>query len=173
MAPKRRTLSQTPSQSISVFEGESAPVTAQTDTVLAVQWDDLEYQQLADARPSSKEKKYYVRVKHFTKPKDNERGTNKSVSVIVCDSSGELSIILYAELFGRFLAILSQYDVLLRITELEIMRSTTGSSKWWGRVGKKTRIERIEMFDEFEEWELLQGHYCLTLAARISSDSPL
>ena len=30
--------------------------------------------------------------------------------------------------------------------------------------GEKSRIERLEMFDEFEEWELLQGHYCITLA---------
>ena len=30
--------------------------------------------------------------------------------------------------------------------------------------GEKTRIERLEMFDEFEEWELLQGHYCITLS---------
>ena len=30
--------------------------------------------------------------------------------------------------------------------------------------GEKTRVEKLEMFDEFEEWALLQGHYCLTLA---------
>ena len=30
--------------------------------------------------------------------------------------------------------------------------------------GERTRIERLEMFDEFEEWDLLQGHYCVTLA---------
>ena len=154
MAPKRRALSQNPSQSTSVSEGESAPVTAFTDIVLTVQWDELEYQKLADARPSSKDKKYYVRVKHFTKPKDNDRGTNKFVSVIVFDSSGELSITLYTELFGRYLAILSQYDALLRITDLDIMRATNGS-KWWGRVGKKTRIERIPenmtWTDEHEE----------------------
>ena len=30
--------------------------------------------------------------------------------------------------------------------------------------GEKARIERLEMFDEFKEWELLQGHYCITLA---------
>ena len=29
---------------------------------------------------------------------------------------------------------------------------------------EKTRIERLEMFDEFEEWDLLQSHYCITLA---------
>ena len=154
MAPKRRTLSQTPSQSISVFEGESAPVTAQTDTVLAVQWDDLEYQQLADARPSSTGKKYYVRVIHFTLPFDNKHGTGQSVWATVCDSSGKLSIILHAELFGRHLAILSQYYALLRITDLDIMRATNGS-EWCGRVGKKTRIERIPenmtWTDEHEE----------------------
>ena len=36
--------------------------------------------------------------------------------------------------------------------------------------GEKTRIEKIEMFDEFEEWVLLQSHYCLTLAVRMQSD---
>lgn len=29
---------------------------------------------------------------------------------------------------------------------------------------EKSRIEALEMFDEFEEWELLQSHYCITLA---------
>ena len=32
--------------------------------------------------------------------------------------------------------------------------------------GDRTRIEKLEMFDEFEEWELLQGHYCICLAQR-------
>ena len=36
--------------------------------------------------------------------------------------------------------------------------------------GEKTRIERIEMFDEFEEWELLQSHYCICLAVRMVDD---
>ena len=40
--------------------------------------------------------------------------------------------------------------------------------------GEKTRIERLEMFDEFEEWALLQGHYCLTLAVLMqTAESPL
>lgn len=34
---------------------------------------------------------------------------------------------------------------------------------------ERTRIEKLEMFDEWEEWNLLQGHYCLTLATRSSS----
>ena len=28
---------------------------------------------------------------------------------------------------------------------------------------ERLRIEKIEIFDEFEEWELLQSHYCLCL----------
>lgn len=32
--------------------------------------------------------------------------------------------------------------------------------------GEKTRIEKLEIFDEFEEWELLQSHYCLCLSKR-------
>ena len=31
---------------------------------------------------------------------------------------------------------------------------------------EKTRIEKIEMFDEWEEFNMLQGHYCLTLGTR-------
>lgn len=27
------------------------------------------------------------------------------------------------------------------------------------------RIEKLELFDEFEEWHLIQSHYCFTLAA--------
>ena len=30
----------------------------------------------------------------------------------------------------------------------------------------RIRIEKIEMFDEFEEWQLLQSHYCLVLAQK-------
>ena len=35
--------------------------------------------------------------------------------------------------------------------------------------GEKTRIEKLEMFDEFEEWDLLQSHYCITLAVGSSN----
>ena len=28
----------------------------------------------------------------------------------------------------------------------------------------RARIERIEMFDEFEEWEMIMGHYCIVVA---------
>ena len=36
---------------------------------------------------------------------------------------------------------------------------------------ERLRIEKIEIFDEFEEWVLLQSHYCLTLAKRYNCDS--
>ena len=32
--------------------------------------------------------------------------------------------------------------------------------------GEKDRIEKIEMLDEFEEWQQLQEHYCLVLGTR-------
>ena len=31
---------------------------------------------------------------------------------------------------------------------------------------EKARIEKIEIFDEFEEWNILQSHYCLVLATK-------
>ena len=31
---------------------------------------------------------------------------------------------------------------------------------------EKARIERLEMFDEFEEWVLLQDHYCIAYGSR-------
>lgn len=37
---------------------------------------------------------------------------------------------------------------------------------------EKTRIERLEMFDEFEEWHMLMQHYCLTFAAVDRTPSP-
>ena len=37
--------------------------------------------------------------------------------------------------------------------------------------GEKTRIERLEMMDEFEEWDLLQSHYCITLAVFSTTDT--
>jgi len=38
--------------------------------------------------------------------------------------------------------------------------------------GERTRIEKLEMFDEWEEWNLLQMHYCLTLATRATPTHP-
>ena len=38
---------------------------------------------------------------------------------------------------------------------------------------EKQRIESLEMFDEFEEWNMLQSHYCLILGARSSSSADL
>jgi tRNA wybutosine-synthesizing protein 4 len=32
---------------------------------------------------------------------------------------------------------------------------------------ERTRIEKLEMFDEFEEWNMLQNHYCLSLGQRL------
>ena len=34
--------------------------------------------------------------------------------------------------------------------------------------GERARIDKLEIFDEFEEWELLQSHYCLALGKRFS-----
>ena len=34
---------------------------------------------------------------------------------------------------------------------------------------ERTRIEKLEMFDEFEEWNMLQSHYCLSLGQRLPS----
>jgi tRNA wybutosine-synthesizing protein 4 len=33
---------------------------------------------------------------------------------------------------------------------------------------ERARIEKLEIFDEFEEWELLSKHYCVCLGKRIS-----
>lgn len=38
---------------------------------------------------------------------------------------------------------------------------------------ERQRIEKIEMFDEFEEWELLQSHYCMCLGKKSSNESLL
>lgn len=38
---------------------------------------------------------------------------------------------------------------------------------------ERTRIEKLEMFDEWEEWNLLQAHYCLTLATRSTAERDL
>lgn len=35
---------------------------------------------------------------------------------------------------------------------------------------ERLRIEKIEIFDEFEEWDLLQSHYCLCLGKRIEKE---
>mmetsp|Transcript_8958 Transcript_8958/g.7964 ORF Transcript_8958/g.7964 Transcript_8958/m.7964 type:complete len:130 (-) Transcript_8958:19-408(-) len=38
---------------------------------------------------------------------------------------------------------------------------------------EKLRIEKIEMFDEFEEWELLQSHYCISIGSKLEDDFKL
>ncbi len=35
----------------------------------------------------------------------------------------------------------------------------------------KKRIEALEMFDEFEEWVMIQEHYCITVAVN-GGDEP-
>jgi tRNA wybutosine-synthesizing protein 4 len=35
---------------------------------------------------------------------------------------------------------------------------------------ERQKIEKIEIFDEFEEWVLLQSHYCLTLGKRFNCE---
>jgi len=37
---------------------------------------------------------------------------------------------------------------------------------------ERHRIEKLEIFDEFEEWEMLQSHYCLCLGKRVG-DKPV
>ena len=38
---------------------------------------------------------------------------------------------------------------------------------------ERHRIEKLEMFDEFEEWELLQTHYCICVGSRFADDNEL
>jgi tRNA wybutosine-synthesizing protein 4 len=38
---------------------------------------------------------------------------------------------------------------------------------------ERSRIEKLEIFDEFEEWDLLQSHYCLCLSARGASHAKI
>jgi tRNA wybutosine-synthesizing protein 4 len=35
---------------------------------------------------------------------------------------------------------------------------------------EKARIEKLEIFDEYEEWEMLSIHYCVSLGKRISAE---
>jgi len=39
--------------------------------------------------------------------------------------------------------------------------------------GERARIEKIEMFDEFEEWDLLQSHYCICIGSKFDDFSEL
>lgn len=32
--------------------------------------------------------------------------------------------------------------------------------------GDRRRIEALEIFDEFEEWDLFQAHYCIALGVK-------
>jgi len=32
------------------------------------------------------------------------------------------------------------------------------------------RISKVEIFDEFEEWTIMQGHYCIVLATKDNGD---
>lgn len=35
---------------------------------------------------------------------------------------------------------------------------------------EKARIEKLEIFDEFEEWVLLQSHYCICVGKRYAAE---
>jgi len=143
MAPKRR-LSQPQSKandsglSFAFFPAATTPMP---------HWEDYTYEKLADAKASSTKKVYYARVVHYTLPKDNDRGTSKVVQVTLRDQSGELSIFLFEELFQRHQATLSQYDAIVRLAGLGVVRGGKGSG-FSGRVSKQTMIETIG--EEFE-----------------------
>lgn len=36
---------------------------------------------------------------------------------------------------------------------------------------ERERIEKIEIFDEFEEWDLLQTHYCICIGSKFQDNS--
>ena len=52
-------------------------------------------------------------------------------------------------------------------TEAECVNMISVYNKRLDQV-ERARIEKLEIFDEFEEWELLQSHYCLCLGKRIA-----
>ena len=112
-------------------------------------WEDYTYEKLADARVSSTKKVYYARVVHYTLPKENDRGTSKVVQVTLRDQSGELSILLFEDLFQRHQATLSQYDAIVRLAGLDVVRGGKDGG-FSGRVSKQTMIETIG--EEFE-WD--------------------
>lgn len=35
---------------------------------------------------------------------------------------------------------------------------------------EKARIEKLEIFDEFEEWILIQNHYCICIGKRFAKE---
>ena len=144
MAPKRR-LSQSQSEASDRSSGSAVAPAATTPVPC---WEDYTYERLVDARASSTKKVYYGRVVHFTLPKDNDRGTSKVVQVTLRDQSGELSISLFQELFQRHLATLSQYDAIVRIAGLDVVRAGGKGGGFSGRVSKQTMIETIG--EEFE-----------------------
>ena len=41
----------------------------------------------------------------------------------------------------------------------------------WLDVGDKRRAEAIEMFDEFEEWHMIQEHYAITIGVKGASSA--
>jgi len=38
---------------------------------------------------------------------------------------------------------------------------------------ERIRVEKLELFDEFEEWDLLQSHYCICIGAKFRDGSEL
>ena len=36
---------------------------------------------------------------------------------------------------------------------------------------ERSRIEKLEIFDEYEEWDLLQSHYCLALGKNFADSA--
>jgi tRNA wybutosine-synthesizing protein 4 len=38
---------------------------------------------------------------------------------------------------------------------------------------ERSRIEKLEIFDEFEEWDMLQSHYLICISSRSSHDHSL
>ena len=63
----------------------------------------------------------------------------------------------------------SQIDRMKNVAKMKEAECFTMSEVYSSHLDAKerARIERLEMFDEFEEWNMLQSHYCLSLGKRI------
>ena len=68
------------------------------------------------------------------------------------------------DLNAQILRIESNWDPTVEVHALDMFQVYQKSLD----TAEKQRIEKLEIFDEFEEWQLLQSHYCLVLAKRFT-----
>lgn len=64
----------------------------------------------------------------------------------------------------RFVSVKTMNDIYDHVIDADDKKRCAPAARARQTITRHDRIERIELFDEIEEWRLIQNHYCIALA---------